>query len=62
MVAGGLRKEAGTVLDCPAFRITGTRSKPGDGDRVEVLVQVVADGESMPLPLRRFGTEWKLGD
>jgi len=43
-----------------AFRITGTRSI--DDDRMEILVQVVADGESMPLPLRRVGTEWKLGD
>jgi len=43
-----------------AFRITGRRSI--DDDRMEVLVQVVADGESMPLPLHRVGNEWKLGD
>jgi hypothetical protein len=42
-----------------AFRITGTRST--DDDRMEILVQVVADGESMPLPLHRVGNEWKLG-
>jgi hypothetical protein len=42
-----------------AFRITGTRST--EDDRMEVLVQVVADGESMPLPLHRVGNEWKLG-
>ena len=43
-----------------AFRITGTRSI--DDERMEVRVQVVADGESMPLPLRRVGNEWKLGN
>ena len=42
-----------------AFRITGTRRIDDDG--VEVLVQAVADGESMPLPLQRIGNEWKLG-
>ena len=42
-----------------AFRITATRSL--DEDRMEVLVQVVVDGESMPLPLHRVGNEWKLG-
>ena len=42
-----------------AFRITGTRSI--DDDQMEVLVQAVADGESMPLPLQRVGSEWKLG-
>ena len=43
-----------------AFRITGTRNV--DNDRTEVLVQVVADGESMPFPLKREGNEWKLGN
>ncbi|HEU0008930.1 MAG TPA: hypothetical protein VFT34_03840 [Verrucomicrobiae bacterium] len=43
-----------------AFRITGRRSI--DDDRMEILVQVVADGESMPLPLHRVGNEWKLGN
>jgi len=42
-----------------AFRITGTRTI--DDDRMEVLVQAVADGESMPLPLHRVGSEWRLG-
>src|SRR5262249_25402593 len=42
-----------------AFRITGTRNI--DESHSEVLVQVVADGESMPLPIQRVGDEWKLG-
>ena len=41
-----------------AFRITGTRSI--DDNRMEILVQFVADGESMPMPLERVGNEWKL--
>lgn len=54
--------EFGKFAKLSAFRITGTRPKGGDGDRVEVLVQVVANGEPMPLSLHRVGTEWKLGD
>ena len=62
----GFRKqfegEFGKFGKLSAFRITGTRPKAGDADRIEVLIQVVTDGESMPMPLRRIGTEWKLGD
>jgi len=52
---GGLDK----FRSLTAFRITGRRSI--DDDRIEILVQVVADGESMPLPLQRVGSEWRLG-
>ena len=51
---GGLDK----FRSLTAFRITGRRSI--DDDRIEILVQVVADGESMPLPLQRVGSEWRL--
>ena len=43
-----------------AFRITGTRN--AGADKIEVMVQVVADGQSMPLPLVRVNQEWKIGD
>ena len=60
----GMRKEFdeefGKLGKVSGFRITGTRSK--GVDKMEVLVQVVADGQSMPLPLRRVENEWKLGD
>lgn len=49
----------GKLGNVSAFRITGTRTI--DDERMEVLVQAVADGESMPLPLHREGSEWKLG-
>jgi hypothetical protein len=58
------RKNFSKVASVSAFRITGTRKSLLDDrmeDRMEVLVQVVADGESMPLPLQRIGNEWKLG-
>ena len=60
----GMRKEFeeqfGKLGKVSGFRITGTRRK-GD-DKMEVLVQVVADGQSMPLQLRRVDNEWKFGD
>src|SRR6266516_80102 len=60
----GMRKEFeeqfGKLGKVSGFRITGTRRK-GD-DKVEVLVQVVADGQSMPLRLRRVDSEWKFRD
>jgi len=43
-----------------AFRITDTRNTAPD--KMEVKVQVAADGQSMPLPLVRVNQEWKLGD
>lgn len=62
----GFRKqfeqEFGKLGKLSAFRITGVQPKGEDGGRVEVRVQVVVDGESMPLPLKRIGGEWKLGD
>ena len=48
------------VAQTSAFRITGTRSTAPD--KMEVMVQVAADGQSMPLPLIRVNQEWKLGD
>jgi hypothetical protein len=60
----GMRKEFelqfGKLGKVSGFRITGTRSR--GADKMEVLVQVVADGQSMPLPLRRVDNEWKLGE
>ena len=44
------------------FRIVETRSKDGALDRLEAMVQVAADGETMPLPLRRVGNEWRFDD
>lgn len=57
-----LEKEFGKMSTISAFRITGVVPKGDDGGRVEVRVQMVVDGESMPLPLKRVGNEWKLGD
>ena len=53
-------EQFGKLGKVSGFRITGTRRK-GD-DKMEVLVQVVADGQSMPLQLRRVDNEWKFGD
>ncbi|MEY2407575.1 MAG: hypothetical protein QOF48_245 [Verrucomicrobiota bacterium] len=55
-------QEFGKLNKLSAFRIAGTRPKGPNPDRIEVLVQFVADGEPTPLPLRRVGNEWKLGD
>jgi len=57
-----LEKEFGKTSTLSAFRITGVVPKGSDGGKVEVRLQLVADGESMPLPLKRVGNEWKLGD
>lgn len=60
----GMRKEFeqqfGKLGNVSGYRITGTRSK--GTDKMEVLVQVVADGQSMPLSFRRVDDEWKLGE
>jgi hypothetical protein len=53
-------REFGKLGNVSGFRITGTRIL-GE-DKMEVLVQVVAGGQSMPLPLRRVDNEWRLGE
>lgn len=55
-------EELGKMGKVSAFRITDTRVRNDDPDRLEILVQVVAEGEAMPLPLRRIGNEWKFED
>jgi hypothetical protein len=52
----------GKIGKLSGFRIIGSHPKGNDDGRIEVLVQVVADGKPMPLPLRRVGNEWKLDD
>src|SRR4051812_10333551 len=53
-------EEFGKLGQASGFRITGSRNL-GD-NKVELKVQVAADGESMPLPLIRIGDEWKFGE
>lgn len=42
------------------FRIMSTRKLYDSDEHLEVLVQVVADGEPLPLDLQRVGNEWKI--
>jgi hypothetical protein len=53
-------EEFGKLGQASGFRITGSRNL-GD-NKLELKVQVAADGESMPLPLIRIGDEWKIGE
>jgi len=53
-------EEFGKLSQASGFRITGTRNL-GD-NKIELKVQVAADGQSMPLPLIRIGEEWKIGE
>jgi hypothetical protein len=55
-----LEKQFGTLGKVSGFRITAIENK-GE-DQINVLLQVVADGQSIPLPLRRVGNEWKFGE
>jgi hypothetical protein len=53
-------EEFGKLGQTSGFRITGSRNL-GD-NKIELNVQVAADGKSMPLPLIRIGEEWKIGE
>jgi hypothetical protein len=55
-----IAKEFGKLGQASGFRITGSRNT-GD-NKIEILVQVAADGQSMPLPLSRINQEWKIGE
>ena len=55
-------QEFGKIAQVAGYRIQRIRPRGGSEDQVEVLIQVAAEGATMPLPLRRIGQEWRLGD